>query len=133
MQSTTKAAMDLILAERNRQIVHEKYTSERDLAHGADYHEELICAAGTYEMEPHDRCNLETWPWHQSTFKPTHQLGTEGRIKELTKAGALYMAAQELLMITGADDTIKVSLVFHIKKVADKISQLLEIKEEQLC
>lgn len=125
--------MDLILAERTRQIVHEKYTSERDLSQGADYHEELICAAGTYEMEPHDRCGMETWPWELSSFKPTHHLGIPGRIRELVKAGALYMAAQELLMTTRANDTIKVSLVFHIKKVADKISQLLEVKEMQLC
>ena len=78
--------VDLIAAERQRQIDFEGFDSEQD-----DRYEclELVYAAMCYLEPPGDR-DVETlpWPWELGWWKPT----PEDRIRELAKAGALIAA-----------------------------------------
>lgn len=84
-----KTGIELIAAERQRQIEEEGYDARHDKYH--DY-EDLAQAAVAYAY-PLDKSypdfRLDVWPWDTSSFKPS----PENRIKELVKAGALIAAA----------------------------------------
>lgn len=120
-----KLAHFLIRTAREKQI-EKGYTPEHDDNHVADYYEDLICAGGTYELEPIHRGRLETWPWCESTFRPSYQEGYRGRIKELAKAGALYTAAREMIERQGRKSPFTKSLTRRIDGVAAKIAELLK-------
>jgi hypothetical protein len=123
-----KDAINLIRAERQRQITEEGYTATHDDHHTA--HEELIMAAATYEMEPEDRTEIPAnWPWDIKTWKPTASEGTSGRIKELCKAGALYMAAKDYMERNEIDIPLKQAVCTKIDRMAELIAGLL-IREE---
>ena len=81
-----KTGIELIAAERERQIKEEGWTPEHDAQHTGD---ELARAAVCYALPDRipDTIPL-VWPWAEEWFKPT----PGDRIRELTKAGALIAA-----------------------------------------
>lgn len=95
-----KTGIEIIVDERNRQLVEEKFDATRD----ANYTKgELACAAACYAMTIEEREKYQSysfsepriwfprwWPksWDIKWWKPT----PENRIKELAKAGALIAA-----------------------------------------
>ncbi|MBB3041181.1 hypothetical protein [Nocardioides soli] len=94
MYDHTDLGVDLIRAERERQIVDEGYTPDHDRAHS---HSDLLDAALAYiKVQPH------LWPWHLSTFKPAHDEPHDDCddrcIRDLVKAGALIAAAIDRLL-----------------------------------
>lgn len=75
--------VELIAAERERQVSQEGWTPEHDDQHDKG---ELASAAMTYLAgEINDRTRL-WWPWEMKWFKPRTYLGN------LVKAGALIAA-----------------------------------------
>lgn len=94
-----KSGIELIAAERERQIKEEGWTPEHDDEHKNG---ELGRAASVYAL-PQAQRNFNygkdicmaylLWPpdWSWSWFKPSCDT-TEGRIRELSKAGALIAA-----------------------------------------
>lgn len=87
-------AIELIAAERRRQVDVEGWTPEHDDMHSDG---ELASAAACYAMPEHERPTTdgvpERWPaeWDPRDFKPT----PNDRIRELVKAGALIVAEIE--------------------------------------
>ncbi len=86
-----KTGIQLIAAERRRQVSKEHWTPEHDDAHAAD---ELAKAAACYAMPDRNRVNprvvtfARLWPWSLPWWKPT----PDKRVRELAKAGALIAA-----------------------------------------
>lgn len=85
-----KTGVELIAAERTRQVEVEGWTLERDAEH---IHGQLACAAHCYAL-PHHLRPFQVrhsgqlpllWPW-------TSRWKLGNRIHELTKAGALIAA-----------------------------------------
>jgi hypothetical protein len=95
---TARAAIELIAAERDRQIDTGR-TPERDQL----YHQcELSRAAAAYATPAGWRSHNgdgvpKMWPWHPSTFKREPQTA-DGRLIELAKAGALILAEMERII-----------------------------------
>ena len=86
-------AIELIAAERIRQVEEENWSEQHDDCHRSD---ELARAAACYAMPRffRKRVFLGTyWPWHSTWWKPT----PDDRIRELVKAGALIVAEIERL------------------------------------
>lgn len=93
MADTT--GVDLIAAERRRQVDAEGWTPEHDDEHGGG---EMAQAAACYASNPHlrhmgtwawqDGSPPHDWPWASCWWKPSH----DDRIRELVKAGALIAA-----------------------------------------
>ncbi len=85
--------IELIAAERNRQVTEENWTDGHDDLHAQ---EELANAAACYAMSPGfwdclTRTEEETirefiWPFHESWWKP------KDRLRDLVRAGALIAA-----------------------------------------
>jgi hypothetical protein len=122
-------AFQLLIEERSRQIEDYGYSLEHDLAMG---HNDLILAAATYEMEAKDREEMPaSWPWDFSYWKPTASQGTQGRIRELVKAGALYMAAKAVMEAKRLDIPLKQAVCQKVDLMAEMIAELLG-KEEVL-
>jgi len=105
----TTAGIDLIASERIRQIEKEGWTAEHDDQHMDD---ELALAAACYAIPELEREYIDTehggeipnyWPWEEKWWKPEYapelekKSTIEGRIRELTKAGALIAAAIDQL------------------------------------
>mgnify|MGYP003501457172 CR=1 FL=1 len=90
VQPERSSAIDLIVAERERQITQEGWSVSHD-----DQHEdsELAEAASCYALPPTIGVRAEHWPWDWSWWKPTEK----DRIRELVKAGALIIAEIERL------------------------------------
>ena len=94
-------AIELIAAERQRQMEREGWTPEHDdVEHQSG---ELAAAACAYALAPGSRQRMEpngdpripdVWPWEPEWWKPkwTPRTGREGRIRELVIAGALLAA-----------------------------------------
>ncbi|MCM0758081.1 hypothetical protein M7775_05755 [Sporomusa sphaeroides DSM 2875] len=86
------SGIELIAAERQRQIEKEGWTAEHDRQHAFG---ELILAAMCYATPLEYREEIKTpvgmvpvnWPWSNEHWKPTPD-----RIRELQKAGALIAA-----------------------------------------
>jgi hypothetical protein len=83
-------AMQLIAAERRRQIAVEGWTPEHDDQHKSGALTKAACCYARGSTE-----NWRDWPseWAKSWWKPT----PNDRIRELTKAGALIVAEIERL------------------------------------
>lgn len=97
------SGIDLIAAERERQIAAEGWSIEHDDEHEYD---EMAQAAACYATPPRLRKNarvvvpgstrspsttvkcVKGWPWDAEWWKPT----PDNRIRELVKAGALIAA-----------------------------------------
>lgn len=86
--SQSSPGVDLIAAERERQIAVEGFSGNRDDNYTND---ELALAASLYALPPRKR-HLDilhcVWPWHFTWWKPS----PDNRIRELAKAGALIAA-----------------------------------------
>jgi len=83
-------ALDLILVERTRQIMEERHTLGRDARH---VRFELRRAAQCYAEPPAIRLLSSDgaprrWPWSRVLWRPE----PTSRIRELTKAGAFFLA-----------------------------------------
>lgn len=102
--------VQIVLAERRRQIRFEGFDAERDDGY---QNGELGRAALLYERAPEDRKLVngipECWPWPAEWWKPSTD-----RVRDLAKAGALYMAESDRLRRDGqtekADDVMKQAL-----------------------
>lgn len=90
-------AIELIAAERNRQISVEGFTPDHDDQHVDN---QLANAAACYALDAHlsqkeiwgtELVDL-MWPWAEEWWKPE-----ESRIRNLVKAGALLVAEIERL------------------------------------
>lgn len=87
-------AMALIHAERRRQVDVEGWSPEHDDAHDGG---ELAMAGNLYRMHAEGRCSMRMdgapmgWPWDAAWWKP------KDPIRDLVRAGALYLAEQERL------------------------------------
>lgn len=85
-------AIDLIAAERQRQIEEEQFTAAHDAQHNRDG--DLAEAAACYALAAYyrdmmnDTGSTEFWPWDSRWWKPS----PNNRIRELVKAGALIAA-----------------------------------------
>ena len=104
--------LDLIKAERARQIQEEGFTVEHDDLHTRG---EMALAAAVYATT-HEYRHMELpypWPWDKKWYKPepgmepenpnpvqARKPSDEGRIKELVKAGALIVAEIERIQRT---------------------------------
>lgn len=124
-------AIGMMREERERQIRIKGFTPEYD--HAFNDYGDLILAAASYEMEPKDRNGVpHSWPYKESSWKPGEP-STDGRIRELVKAGALYMAAVELMQIQGNETALKNAVCQKVDLIAEKIGWLLleKRKEEQ--
>lgn len=96
--SNTEKAIELIRAERARQIVVEGWTAEDDDRTNG----ELGDAAACYAMREQTRMNkiwdvsvrFRIWKLSLRMWKPT----PDNRMRELVKAGALILAEMERLM-----------------------------------
>lgn len=116
-------AIRLIREERERQILVEGFTPHLDKVRG---HEDLVMAAATYEMEPEYRKeHPDSWPWDYAWWKPSEHTA-KGRIKELTKAGALYMAAKQVMELKDINIPLKQAVCQKIDLLAEMIAELLE-------
>jgi hypothetical protein len=93
-EENSKTPMELIKEERQRQI-DKGYTTLNDQAYGEG---ELFKAACCYSSYPYVNANsyvggvLKGWPWEAIYWKPS----PDNRLKDLVKAGALYLAHVEL-------------------------------------
>lgn len=89
--------VELIAAERQRQIEQEGWTAEHDSQHKDN---ELVmaavCYARPYRMYNYDGTPVE-WPWKPKCWKPT----PDDRMRELQKAGALIAAEIDRLQALG--------------------------------
>jgi hypothetical protein len=91
-QEVPMTGLELIAAERQRQIAEEGY----DAAHDAGASENLAMAGASYaiaQFERDQRSGPEiapwSWSWDARYWKPT----PSDRVRELVKAGALIAAA----------------------------------------
>jgi len=87
-------AIELIAAERARQIAAEGWTPEHDDKREAD---DLAIAGALYalpdDLRPETDGAPDYWPWDVKWWKPT----PNDRVRELVKAGALIVAEIERL------------------------------------
>lgn len=104
--------IDLIAAERERQITEEGYTAEHDQDHAAEIAWAARCyventamgLTGLPTFTPGEGWRAESvpefhefpWPWHKDYWKPTGD-----PVRDLVKAGALIAAAIDSLMESG--------------------------------
>lgn len=108
--STThcSAAIEMIAAERERQITQEGWTTDHDDRHRSG---ELGDAAACYAMSERHRGRVIwdstvrrlIWPWDATWWKPTPPTVEHNgnRIRDLVKAGALIVAEIERLQRQG--------------------------------
>lgn len=102
-ESPAMTAIELIAAERQRQITEEGYTAENDSSY---FNQELATAAACYALPENLRraygAKEKLWPWSSAFqndgWKPT----PDNRIKELVKAGALILAEIDRLQAEGS-------------------------------
>lgn len=85
-----QTAIELIQAERERQISDEGYSESHD---DRWLHDQLPIAAMVYASPAYLRPRVKCfWPWDNDYYKPNESLTIDGRIRELVKAGALIAA-----------------------------------------
>jgi len=107
------SGLDLIRAERVRQIHSEGYTREKDLGR----HEQLAAAGTSYEQHSASPTPPSTWPWASEFWKPV-----DDEKRNLIRAGALYQAAADAL------DNLPLLFARHIEFIAarDRVSARLD-------
>lgn len=100
------SGVELIAAERQRQVEEEGFTAEQDQAYD---NQELALAAASYALPLGARevqwageagidCHPRLWPWAARWYKPS----PNDRVRELVKAGALIAAEIDRLQRGGA-------------------------------
>lgn len=85
-----KTGIELFAQERQRQIEKEGHSPDRDRLYTR---KELVLAAKCYAKPEEGKVYRKDgaprgWPWDVKFWKPT----PDNRVRELVKAGALYMA-----------------------------------------
>lgn len=91
-----KLSIEFIKNERLRQIKEEGYSWMHDDQWTAN---QLCDAAIVYATPAPLRCEImHQWPWDEKYFKPDTTNTYDGRIRELTKAGALICAEIDRLI-----------------------------------
>jgi len=93
--------LELIIAERERQITQEGWTKEHDAEHTKG---QLAMAAACYAFDAVSLPTIdakrfinENWPWSWEWWKPT----PDDTVRQLTKAGALIAAEIDRLQRLG--------------------------------
>lgn len=114
MRTQTYHAMQLLVAERDRQIDEEDWPAEHDDQH---FQGELALAAGVYALHAGNYfggnarlaqlsiVQAHFWPWDATWFKPGNYVdpaARHDRRRALVKAGALILAELERLERLGA-------------------------------
>lgn len=95
------SAVDMIAAERRRQVVAEGYDAEHDKRHDEG---ELAQAAVAYALPGNGPVvKVSMWPFERGSFKETDG-SVEERIRELVKAGALIAAEIDRLLAWWMED-----------------------------
>ena len=95
-ESGQSYGVSLVGKERQRQITEEGYSFEHD--DKEDSHQ-LSDAAAVYACHASARHSLlHLWPWAKEYLKPDKDNTIDGRIRELTKAGALVCAEIDRLV-----------------------------------
>ena len=95
-ESGQSYGVSLVGKERQRQITEEGYSFEHD--DQEDSHQ-LSDAAAVYACHASARHSLlHLWPWSKGYFKPDKDNTIDGRIRELSKAGALVCAEIDRLV-----------------------------------
>lgn len=91
---------ELIAVERRRQVEVEGWSPEHDDHHT---HGELATAGAVYAMPANGSWKASEWPFEPESLK--HDWNTaEGRIRELTRAGALVAAEIDRLQRLAAKE-----------------------------
>lgn len=91
-----KTGIELIADERTRQKEGEGWSAQHDNQHILG---ELALAGAIYAWPgPRPVEVKKSWPWDRAWWKPLPIGGTDGRIRELTKAGALIAAEIDRLL-----------------------------------
>jgi hypothetical protein len=94
----TSSGVELIAAERQRQVEAEGWTPEHDDEHDG----QMADAAACYLLSDVPEFRDDYWPWDAKWWKPT----PKDRVRELVKAGALIAAEIDRLnRATQAADT----------------------------
>ena len=89
-------SVELVKNERIRQITEEGYYGGHD---DQETSNQLSDAAIVYATPAPLRYNImNKWPWDEKFFKPDRTYTYDGRIRELTKAGALICAEIDRLI-----------------------------------
>lgn len=89
-------SIELIKNERLRQISEEGYSWRHD---DQETNHQLSDAAIVYACTAPMRYEImHKWPWDEKFFKPDRTYTYDGRIRELTKAGALICAEIDRLL-----------------------------------
>ena len=83
-------SIELIKSERERQVLQEGYTNEHD---DCETSNQLSNAAIVYACAEQSRDQVTNfWQWDVKYWKPSSEDTIDGRIRNLTKAGALICA-----------------------------------------
>lgn len=96
-------AVAMVIDERNRQVGNEGFTTARDDGYVQC---ELARAAAAYATPrgfrrlQDDQRTPVAWPWAPGWWKPAAQTDA-GRLRELSKAGALILAEMERILRKG--------------------------------
>ncbi|MEW5891247.1 MAG: hypothetical protein AB1768_19940 [Pseudomonadota bacterium] len=116
--------LELIAAERRRQIEQEGWTAEHDEQHEVDH---LAAAAAAYVLAQRPGTEMpKGWPWGREWWKP------KDRLRNLVRAGALYLAASDLADRRGMPDR-SASLCELADQCAAKIDELLLVGKLAPC
>lgn len=115
---TTGWAMNLVLAERQRQVDEEGYTASHDDEHNR---EELEQAARAYSMayETSDTPPY-MWPWSEDAWNP------KDRLSNLVRAAALFLAESDRENRNG-----RVHRAQYLKRQADFLCEVIEREHER--
>lgn len=121
-----KTGIELIAAERARQIAVEGWTLAHDDKHA---HGELAAAADSYRIyadkliEFGDKlpaCFIpKQWPWERCWWKPS-----KDPVRNLVKAGALYQAQADFFRRHNRQDELEIAESFCVRLIAQSIDQL---------
>lgn len=95
-EETRMCGVELIAAERKRQVEQEGWTPAHDDEHA---HGELADAAVCYALARGSESGAAGWPWEPSWWKPSGDA-----VRDLTKAGALIAAEIDRLQRKAARD-----------------------------
>lgn len=108
----------LIREERERQKQKEGWTNEHDSTHvNGEIYQAAVCY---YENNKRD------WPWSDDWWKPTFNLGDEGKVKQYIKAGALFLAEKDRI-IRDFDLPYQHVIIGHIDEQIGKCEYLIHV------
>lgn len=113
---------DRIATERRQQIEREGYSLEHDNEHPI---QNFLDAAASYVMCMGPDCTMPvSWPWDPTAWKP------KDRLRNLERAGALYLAAAEHVERHGNDGKVFRNAAANVAKMIDDLLSNDEPKSE---